>query len=289
MNPIQELLTSNDWDALFPQRWGGTEWKKQYTSVWPWFYPQMDMDYYSYDNFVNAVQEIARAGYPGFANKPGASREDRLRELCAFVGNIAHETGEGQFGLFYREELGYERTTSAWDGAYRSVGSRTDYVMSNKPVLFRDGTKLAGQVRFRSASYHGRGPLQLSWGYNYGDYSKFLFKDPQVLLDNPDMVLDRPDLGMGAAMWFWMSQPDWRPTHNPHKVIYSDSPLQPWGFGRTIMAINGGLEGNAPEHGGSAASQKVARRISGYRRCAAHFNIPIGVNGEQLDTAGLFN
>ncbi|KER19230.1 hypothetical protein T265_11932 [Opisthorchis viverrini] len=279
-NPVEQLLTRADWDALFPNRWFKSPlWHLYYTPQQPWYYPQMEVDYYSYENFIEAVKSMEASGHGKFLNEPGTSLEDRKRELCAFLGNIAHETGEGENGLFYREELGYERTQGGWDGAYRSVGSRTTYKMGNTPVYFRNTTKLAGKLRFNSASYHGRGPLQLSWGYNYGDFSKAVYGDPQVLLYDPDRLLDEPKLGISAAIWFWMTQPDWRISHNPHNVIYKQlSSLKPWGFGRTIMAINGGLEGNAVENGASDADKKVTRRIKNYRRCAEYFKIPVGVD-----------
>ncbi|OON17747.1 chitinase class I, partial [Opisthorchis viverrini] len=290
-SPVEQLLTRADWDALFPNRWFKSPlWHLYYTPQQPWYYPQMEVDYYSYENFIEAVKSMEASGHGKFLNEPGTSLEDRKRELCAFLGNIAHETGEGENGLFYREELGYERTQGGWDGAYRSVGSRTTYKMGNTPVYFRNTTKLAGKLRFNSASYHGRGPLQLSWGYNYGDFSKAVYGDPQVLLYDPDRLLDEPKLGISAAIWFWMTQPDWRISHNPHNVIYKQlSSLKPWGFGRTIMAINGGLEGNAVENGASDADKKVTRRIKNYRRCAEYFKIPVGVDGEQLDTKGMWN
>ncbi|GAA53524.1 chitinase [Clonorchis sinensis] len=290
-SPVEQLLTRNDWDALFPNRWFKSPlWHLHYTPQQPWYYPQMEVDYYSYENFIDAVKSMEASGHGKFLNEPGTSLEDRKRELCAFIGNIAHETGEGDNGLFYREELGYERTHGVWNGGYRSVGSRSDYKMGETPVYFRNTTKLAGKIRFNSASYHGRGPLQLSWGYNYGDFSKAVYGDPQVLLNNPDRLLDEPKLGISAAIWFWMTQPDWRMTHNPHNVIYKQlSSLKPWGFGRTIMAINGGLEQNAVENGASDADKKVTRRIKNYRRCAEYLKIPVGVDGEQLDTKGMWN
>ncbi|CAH8568365.1 unnamed protein product [Dicrocoelium dendriticum] len=212
---------------------------------------------------------------------------DRKRELCAFLGNAAHATGHGKDGLYYREELQFERVVNQTNPEYRSVGSRNSYKMSDKPVLFRKNSIKHGQVRFLAASYHGRGPLQLSWGYNYGDYSKFLYNDPQVLLENPDQLLDKPEVGIGAAIWFWMTQPDWRPEYIPHKMMYKPEDGNSWGFGHTIMAISGGLEYDAKENGKGNRDVLVTRRIDYYRRCAAHFKISVGKNGEKMDTSGL--
>ncbi|KAF6777828.1 hypothetical protein AHF37_02560 [Paragonimus kellicotti] len=231
-----------------------------------------------------------KLGFPNFANEPGTSEDERKRELCAFLGNIAHETGSDLNGLYYREELGYERAGPNSRPAYNQVGDRKEYKVGKQPVMFRPGTQNKGKVRFTSASYHGRGPIQLSWGYNYGDFSKAMFGDPQVLLDWPDKLLSYPVLGMSAAIWFWMTQPSWQQTRIPHNVIYKSlSKLQPWGFGRTIMAINGGLENDGRENGTSAKDKKVTRRIAFYRKCASYLKISVGVDGEQLDTAGMSN
>ncbi|KAF5396059.1 Chitinase [Paragonimus heterotremus] len=290
-HPIKQLISKQDWENLFPDRWGvGEAWKKEYNPSQPWYYPRMDVDYYAYEVFIAAVERIAKIGFPNFANEPGASEDDRKRELCAFLGNIAHETGSDMKGLYYREELGYERAGPNSSPAYDQVGDRTQYKVGESEVMFRPGTQNKGKVRFTSASYHGRGPLQLSWGYNYGDFSKAMFGDPQVLLDRPDKLLDYPVLGMSSAIWYWMTQPSWRQTHIPHNVIYKSlSKLQPWGFGRTIMAINGGIENDALKNGTSEKDKKVTRRITHYQNCASHFKISVGDDGEQLDTVGMSN
>ncbi|KAA3678264.1 uncharacterized protein DEA37_0014448 [Paragonimus westermani] len=250
----------------------------------------MDVDYYAYEVFIAAVERMANLGFANFVNEPGASEDDRKRELCAFLGNIAHETGSGLMGLYYREELDYERAGPNFSPAYNKVGDRTHYKVGKKKVMFRPGTQNKGKVRFTSASYHGRGAIQLSWGYNYGDFSKAMFGDPQVLLDRPDKLLTYPVLGMSSAIWFWMTQPSWKKVRIPHNVIYKSlSKLQPWGFGRTIMAINGDFERDARENGTSMKDKKVTRRIMHYRKCASHFNIPVGDDGEQLDTVGMSN
>ncbi|KAF7255773.1 hypothetical protein EG68_07252 [Paragonimus skrjabini miyazakii] len=290
-HPIKQLISKQDWDKLFPERWGvGKAWKKEYNPSQPWYYPRMDVDYYAYEVFIAAVERIAKIGFPNFANEPGASEDDQKRELCAFLANIAHETGSDMNGLYYREELGYERAGPNSSPAYNSVGNEVQFKLGKSKVMFRPGTQNKGKVRFTSASYHGRGPLQLSWGYNYGYFSKAMFGDPQVLLKHPDKLLTYPVLGMSAAIWFWMTQPNWRQTHVPHNVIYKSlSKLNTWGFGNTIMAINGAIESGGRENGGSERDKKVTRRIKHYRKCASYLKISVGEDGEKLDTVGLSN
>ncbi|MHC5771824.1 MAG: glycoside hydrolase family 19 protein, partial [Nostoc sp.] len=104
---------------------------------------------YSYEGLITATQR-----YPNFCNE--GSDEQRKREAAAFLANIAHETGD----LQYSEEL----NTANWphycdpNSTYPCVSGKT---------------------------YHGRGPIQLSWNYNYGACGAALGID---LLNNPELV-----------------------------------------------------------------------------------------------------
>lgn len=75
--------------------------------------------------------------------------------------------------------------------------------------------------------YHGRGPMQLSWNFNYGPAGKDLGFNG---LKNPEIVSKNPILSFKTALWFWMN--------NCHSLITS----RRQGFGATIRAINGDLE-----------------------------------------------
>jgi predicted chitinase len=156
-------------------------------------FPNRDQ-FYSYDGLVAATQK-----YPSFCNQ--GSDEQRRREAAAFLANIAHETGD----LKYIEEL----NTANWShycqvGAYPCAPGKT---------------------------YHGRGPIQLSWNYNYGACGAALGID---LLNNPDLVTKDSAISFATALWFWMTpQP---PKSSCHDAIGNS------GFGMTINIINGGLE-----------------------------------------------
>merc|ERR1712137_572290 len=64
-----------------------------------------------------------------------------------------------------------------------------------------DCTCAAGQT------YQGRGPVQLSWNYNYGAFSADprVYGDSTVLLKNPSLVASDPVLAYKAGLWFWMT------------------------------------------------------------------------------------
>ncbi|KAL6343312.1 hypothetical protein AAG906_022387 [Vitis piasezkii] len=68
--------------------------------------------------------------------------------------------------------------------------------------------------------YYGRGPIQLSWNYNYGEAGESIGFDG---LNNPEIVATDAGISFKTALWFWMSY--------VHSVIGQ-------GFGATIRVIN---------------------------------------------------
>lgn len=149
---------------------------------------------YTYDSLVAAVQQ-----YPRFCNE--GTLEQCKREAAAFLANISHETGQ----LVYVDE---QNTQDSYCDA-----SFTAYPCA------------AGK------NYHGRGPIQLSWNYNYGACGKAIGKD---LLNQPELVSTDSAITFLTALWFWMTpQP---PNSSCHDAIRAS------GFGMTINIINGGIE-----------------------------------------------
>lgn len=72
--------------------------------------------------------------------------------------------------------------------------------------------------------YYGRGPIQITWNYNYGPAGQSIGFDG---LNSPETVANDPVISFGTAFWFWMK--------NVHQRIISGQ-----GFGSTIRAVNGG-------------------------------------------------
>ena len=265
----------------FPQAWNSQtrvldkttgQWRVVYTGAefnanwqWEWTYnPMVHREVADFGNFLNH-----------------ANRNDRLRELAGFLANIAHETSGSWatapgwpatglqpplgWGLFFNEEVGFRGSTNP------------NYVGASAEFPARPGQ-----------SYHGRGPIQLSWNMNYGLFSRIIFGDLR-LLDNPNMVTDSGVIGWKSAIWFWMNAQPYRPS--PHQVIsgnweitqqarnmgWSGSP----GFGYTIMVINGGLEGGFTE-----ADGRIARRVAYYRAIMQRLGGTIP-SGERVNTQGM--
>lgn len=126
---------------VFPE----SAWKKQFTHI--------DKDFYTYDAFIKSVAE-----FPAFCNETNRSDETLedacKKELATFFAHATQETGHRdgdevkdewwRQGLYYREELNHH--------PYKSYAWGNDTKWPNV-----DDVK-----------YYGRGPLQVSWNYNYG-------------------------------------------------------------------------------------------------------------------------
>jgi len=322
---FQNYLSREDFEYLFPNRFGSPVWQEQTANA-----GREPVDYYSYANLLEAIRRMAninirieyRFGVPlnpytmrtiainkttgaettvieggGFNSQwnmdrpinvqrvvdygsflAAGSANDRRRELAAFLANIGHETtggwptahsgGQFAWGLHFNEEV-------AFVGGYTS--NYTDHANVNFPPV-------------PGRSYHGRGPIQLSWNFNYGQMSAFLFGDKNYLLENPQRVVECGILGWQTAIWFWMTPQAPRPSC--HDVMVGN--WSNWtpsardratnqtraGFGHTIMVINGGLEGNNTD-----ADGRVFSRIGFYRRIAEKLGADI--TGEKLDTEGM--
>lgn len=109
--------------------------------------------------------------------------------------------------------------------------------------------------------YYGRGPMQLSWDYNYEAFSQSYYGSKALLLNNPSILQNDAKVAWLAAMWFWNRvDPSWsNPPPAIHDVMVNAKSYRgSIGFGGTIKAINGGLE--CPSSGNS----KAQRRISFY-------------------------
>jgi chitodextrinase len=168
--------------------------------------------FYTYQGLLDAA-----ATFPAFAGTGDLAM--RRREAAAAMANFAHETG----GLVHVTEIAR--------GLYCSN--------SATPC----GVCAPGQ------SYYGRGPIQLSWNFNYCSAGQALGLN---LWANPNLVEQNPAIAWRTAMWYWMTQNG--PGNQPaHSCIINNA-----GFGCTIRSINGALECN----GGNPA--QVQSRINNF-------------------------
>lgn len=243
---ITLFLNEAKWNELFPNRHGRVSNKSKKNTT----------DFYSFKAFVTAA-----GVFPDFLKGDPLTRK---RELAAFLANIAQETTGGwneapggyfKWGLYFVEEK--------QEGI---INTYSDFSKKNYPPV-------AGKA------YFGRGPKQLSWNYNYGQFSEAWFGSKDSLLQHPEWLSKDPVLSFASAVWFWMTpqfpKPSchdimtgrWKPTEND--LLKGRVP----GFGATVNVINGGVE-----CGTGKDMEKTSYRYRYYRYFCNYFHVSPGVN-----------
>ena len=224
--------------------------KKQYQKL----FPHHDA-LYSYEHFITASKS-----FPTFATE-GTPLQNR-RELIAFFANIAHETTNGWSG--------------AKGGAYVwGLVFKEEQACVNKPCPVYNTGGLSKYQAVAGKNYFGRGPIQISYAYNYG----LAGDDLQLpLLQQPELVCKNGVIAFKTALWFWMKTQKPKPSchevmcgkwlPNAMDTIQKRLP----GFGMTILIINGGLECNTSEKGFIANRNE---RIGFYKWFAELLNISV--------------
>lgn len=218
---LSKYLNAQKWNELFPNRFdistydspAGTKKKKQ--------------DFFSLKALL-----VATDSFPQFLSGDDTVRQKR--ELCAFLANIAYETGGGwddapggyyKWGLYFSQEKGCEKGCPQYS----------------------DSTKIK-YLPVPGQSYHGRGPLQISWNYNYGQFSEMYLHDKDKLLKDPGLVTTDPVICFASALWFWTTAQYPKPScHDIMYDLWKPSPKdiaggRTPGFGAVVNVINGGIE-----------------------------------------------
>ncbi|SDH59151.1 Predicted chitinase [Sinosporangium album] len=175
--------------------------------------------FYTYKGLVTAL-----SAYPAFAAT--GDEVTRKREAAAFLANVAHETG----GLFHIVEV--------------NTANYSHYCDPDQPYGCPAGR----------SSYYGRGPIQLSWNFNYKSAGDALDID---LLNFPNLVQNEASVAWMTGIWYWMTSKG-PGTMTPHTAM-----AEGHGFGETIRSINGALECN----GGN--TRQVESRVAHYKRITA--------------------
>jgi len=181
--------------------------------------------FYTYSGLVSAL-----SAYPAFATTGGTTVEEQ--EAAAFLANVDHETG----GLVYINE----------------IDQSGDYCASESYGCPAGTT-----------AYYGRGPLQISWNFNYEAAGQAIGQD---LLDNPNLVSTNAAISWETALWYWMTQTG-PGTMTAHNAMVNGS-----GFGQTIWAINGSVECN----GGDTA--EMQDRVNDYESFTSILGVSPGGN-----------
>ncbi|KAJ7978682.1 Chitinase [Quillaja saponaria] len=208
--------------------------------------------FYTYDAFISAAEAFPNFGTTG-------DTETRKKEIAAFFGQTSHETTGGW--------------PTAPDGPFAWGYC---FIREVNPSAYCDPSSIAYPCA-PGKQYYGRGPIQLSWNYNYGQCGEALGLDLQ-LLNNPDLVATDPVISFKAAIWFWMTTQ--LPKPSCHDVIIGLSiPSEADkaagrlpGYGTITNIINGGLEcGIGPD-------ERIKDRIGFYKTYCDLFGIEYGDN-----------
>lgn len=211
--------------------------------------------FYTYQAFVSAAQL-----YPDFAGQ--GTVDDRRREVAAFLANISHETTGG----WATAPDGPYSWGLCWINEGATVDPKTlpDYCSPSVDWPCKPGKK-----------YFGRGPIQISWNYNYGQAGKALGID---LLSSPELVAMDAALAFKTALWFWMTPQSPKPScHDVMTGRYVPTATDVTagrvaGFGLTVNIINGGIECNQP------TPAQVTDRIGFYQRYVQLLGTTPGTN-----------
>ncbi|KAI9100079.1 hypothetical protein K1719_024297 [Acacia pycnantha] len=205
--------------------------------------------FYTYETFIQAAKS-----FPAFASTGNATT--RKREVAAFLGQTSHETTGGwptaPDGPY------------AWGYCFKEEKNRSTHCKPSTQYPCAPGKK-----------YYGRGPIQLTWNYNYGQSGKAIRAD---LLKNPDLVATNAVISFKTALWFWMTPQ--KPKPSSHDVITgkwkpsaADKAAHRLpGYGTITNIINGGLEC------GRGQDARVADRIGFYKRYSDILGVGYGSN-----------
>ncbi|KAL5791300.1 hypothetical protein ACOSQ2_006188 [Xanthoceras sorbifolium] len=203
--------------------------------------------FYSYDAFISAAKS-----FPAFATSSGDAATNK-REVAAFLAQTSHETTGGW--------------PTAPDGPY--AWGYCFLSEQNPPSSYCD-------PKFPCPKkYYGRGPIQLSWNYNYQKCGQAIGAD---LINNPDLLTTNAVISFKSALWFWMTPQSPKPSC--HDVIAGrwqpsdddQSASRVPGYGMITNIINGGIEC------GHGTDPKVEDRIGYYKRYCDILGIGYGNN-----------
>ncbi|KAI6229638.1 Glyco-hydro-19-cat domain-containing protein [Aphelenchoides besseyi] len=293
---LERWFTKEMFDDFFPhanQGWGGSLCSP-----------------YSYESFIIAARYFPefgaglRSGQPPFT-----SRDLQRRDVAAFFAHVVAETGENDYKLFrtaqecfYRGGLYHffeggpksklfatvrhgftikEAETCVKDGRYCASNPELDFWY---PCEQPNTLSTHNQTTY-TGCYFGRGPLQLSWNYNYGQFQHYLHSEniDVDLLTDPNILITKmdPPLAMLSALWFYNTpQPPkpsmhdimmgtWHPSEKNKRAGYKGSV-----FGPTNKVINDECKGEDDETPGGPGEN---RRIKAFRFFCEKLGVPVGL------------
>jgi len=266
---VEFILSEENYEDLFPRR-----------------HPS-----YTYKRLLQAI-----AKFPAICSYVG--REDQSDAICrktlaTMFAHFTQETGnhnpsdkeydEWRQGLNVVREQGCTDTSAGC--GYNDNCEDKDSITKK----WACGEDRSGKWK----KYYGRGAKQLSYNFNYGQFSQAMFGDRRLLLDYPDFVADTW-LNLASATWFYTTPQPPKPSMlhviNGNWVPNAEdrrNGITP-GFGATINIINGGLECNRKD---GRESNQARNRIEYYKQFAWYLyvdyeNEELGCAKQQQFSAG---
>jgi len=219
--------------------------------------------------------------FPEFANSSDINANKR--ELAAWLGEMSQETTGGGCGASDVQADGTCSCGQNWCDSEPNGGcSRWGLCFVEEAGgQYCDSGPINQQYYpcVQGKEYRGRGPKQLSWNYNYGQFSKEFCGDKNILLNDPDRVATNPTLAWASSIWFWftggacITEAGEVCKPNCHEVFTGsktkcDADIaagREYGLGWVTNVINGGLEC------GGAGKGKCDYRVHSRVRFYKHF------------------
>jgi len=265
---VEFILSEDNFEDLFPRRHST----------------------YTYRRLLQAIGK-----FPAICNyNESEDKSDKVcrKTLATMFAHFTQETGnhnpsdadydEWRQGLSVVRESGC--TDNSQGCGYNSNCEDTDLITRKWAC---------GGTKGKYKKYYGRGAKQLSYNFNYGQFSQAMFGDGRLLLDYPDFVATTW-LNLASATWFYTTPQPPKPsmlhvidgTWVPNSEDKRNG-IEP-GFGATINIINGGLECNKKN---GRESNQAKNRIAYYKQFAWYLyvdykNESLGCANQQQFSAG---
>ncbi|KRZ34301.1 Endochitinase B [Trichinella pseudospiralis] len=262
---------------------------------------------YNYKAFIIAARYFPEFGTESPTNGFTA-RENYRRDLAAFFAHAIQETGENDASLYSNMDVEQAHACFYRGGFYNwfEGGPGSSFLPPNSSGYSpADGEKCNPAGRYCSTNaeldhfypcsneqegnyykgcYFGRGAIQLSYNFNYGQFQQWLHSQNIIvdLLKNPNLLMTKvdPPLAILGSIWFYMTPQPPKPAM--HDIIMGNWESGPVNreagyfgaiFGPTSLIINNECSGeDQSEPGGPGES----RRIKAFKWFCDYFGVPTG-------------
>ncbi|AUW03818.1 glycoside hydrolase family 19 protein [Vibrio campbellii] len=211
-------MTAENWDWYFPMRSGRYNPEGGTRNMPPYAAEDGSKDTFNFANFKRAVVEYntwaESKGYKQFLNE--GTKSQQALEFTAFWAKSARETSGSWDNAPAPWIVDDVDAGTVWKGALywvEEVGYTTNPDGTSPTINYVDPGSSAYPPE-PGRSYYGRGIIQLSWNYNYGAFSHWLYDNGMMrdiiterdtLLKRPDYVATYGDLSVLSGIWFWMT------------------------------------------------------------------------------------